>query len=45
VAAAAAAETLRAAAATGELPNPGGEAPFIAATRILANRPDTKREP
>ena len=43
--AAEAAETLRAAAATGELPRPGGEAPFIAATRILATTPDTKREP
>ena len=45
VEAAAAAETLRAAAMTGELPSPGGEAPFIAATRILATTPDTKREP
>jgi hypothetical protein len=45
VEAAAPPETLRAAAATGELPRPGGEAPFIAATRILATTPDTQREP
>ena len=40
--AAAAAETLRAADAAGELPSPGGRAPFIAATRILAT-PRPKR--
>ena len=34
--AAAAADTLRAAVATGALPSPGGGPPFIAATRILA---------
>ena len=34
--AAAAADTLRAAVATGALPSPGGRVPFIAATRILA---------
>ncbi|HEY3333825.1 MAG TPA: hypothetical protein VGK16_01215 [Candidatus Limnocylindrales bacterium] len=34
--AAAAAETLRAAVTTGELPLPGGRPPFVAATRILA---------
>ena len=45
VEAAAAAETLRAAAVTGELPSPGGEAPFVVATRILATTTDTKREP
>jgi 4-diphosphocytidyl-2-C-methyl-D-erythritol kinase len=37
--AAAAAGTLRAAAATGELPAPGGRPPFILATRILAPTP------
>jgi 4-diphosphocytidyl-2-C-methyl-D-erythritol kinase len=43
--AAVAAETLTAAAATGELPSPGGRPPLVAATRILATTSDTQRTP
>jgi 4-diphosphocytidyl-2-C-methyl-D-erythritol kinase len=43
--AAAAADGLRSAIASGELPAPGGRDPFVAATRIIATTNDTTTDP